>query len=116
VNDGYDAVWAPFPTGEIDVRGGAPSEGTMPPAYYAFTVSTHSAVPIEVAAGAILQVWFPFVLDERDRYVLQLDPHSRGTETIVGTMRDNTMTFTLPALTILGHDAVRGEIVARPRS
>jgi hypothetical protein len=118
--DGFEATLH-FNAGEawdpsFAIRGRAPSAAEMPPTpnvdgYYFFRLAApKGALPVRVREGATLDVWFPFVFDAAKHYILRLSLVEPDPESIEGTLRDNTLHFTLPAFaTIPGSDAF-GEI------
>jgi hypothetical protein len=96
------------------IRGRAPTVAEMPPtphmnAFYFLSIATKGAQPV-VLKSASLDVWFPYVLDAKQKYVLLLGFVNPNIEDIPGTLSDNTLHFVLPAFaTIPGKDAL-GEI------
>lgn len=110
---GYDASLASSSSLEgLDALGGAPPEDQMPPLYYEFTFTTHSAVPVKVEAGTILRIWFPFVVNEQNRYTLRISGTDEDIHP-VGGLADNTLSFALPALSLLAGGKVHGAIAGR---
>jgi hypothetical protein len=97
------------------LRGRAASIAEMPPTptmnkYYFFRLSAKGAEPIVIRNGASLDIWFPYVLDASKSYDLWLDFIDPDADGLPGTLKDNTLHFTLPAFsTIPGKDAF-GEI------
>ncbi len=110
-NDGYEASWlTPFAGGGVSLNGKAPPHGSMPPVYYTFSLTTHSSIPDAIASGTVLRIWFPFVLDAKKRFVLLLSSRTQHYKETLGRFADNTLAFTLPALTIRADDRIRGVI------
>jgi hypothetical protein len=118
-NDGFETalqVEAAIPTlnPNLAVVSRAPTVGEMPPtphmnAFYFFSITTQGTQPV-VLEGAAFDVWFPYVLDAKQKYALLLGFVNPNIEDIPGTLSDNTLHFTLPAFaTIPGKDAL-GEI------
>lgn len=111
VADGYQATWlSPFPAGDVAFSGGAPSNGALPAVCFVFSLSTDSASPISIADGAILRVWFPFVLNPQRSYVLIIDSQNGTSGGPLGVLSNNTLTFSLPALTIRSSEPIQGKV------
>jgi hypothetical protein len=92
------------------MRGSVPPASQMPPVYYAVTLSTRSSSPVKINAGSTLRVWFPFVLDTEKRYRLLLQGANPSFEAVVGSLKNNTLTFTFPAFLIPAGSTLHGEI------
>jgi hypothetical protein len=79
--------------------------------YFFFSGTVKSEQPVHVHAGTTLDVWFPFVLDDALRYSITLAaPHLMSIGPIDGTLKDNTLHFTLPAFTAPPGADLMGEI------
>jgi hypothetical protein len=118
-NDGFETTLtfdAATPTWDptFAILGRAPTIAEMPPtphmnAFYFFSITTKGAQPVALK-GATLDVWFPYVLDAKQKYALLLGFVDPNIEDISGTLGGNTLHFTLPAFaTTPGKDAL-GEI------
>jgi hypothetical protein len=118
-NDGFETMltfdaatpaWDPT----FAILGRAPTVAEMPPtphmnAYYFLSIAAMGTQPV-VLKSATLDVWFPYVLDTKQKYVLLIGFLKPDFEDIPGTLSANTLHFTLPAFaTIPGKDAL-GEI------
>jgi hypothetical protein len=108
--DAATPAWDPT----FAILGRAPTVAEMPPtphmnAFYFLSIATKGAQPV-VLKSATLDVWFPYVLDAKQKYVLLLGFVNPNIEDVSGTLSGNTLHFTLPAFaTIPGKDAL-GEI------
>lgn len=79
--------------------------------YFFFSGTVQSAHPVHVQSGTIIEVWFPFVLDSSLRYSLTIAaPHAMSLGPVDGTLKDNTLHFTLPAFTASPGAELMGEI------
>jgi hypothetical protein len=118
-NDGFETTLtfdSATPTWDpgFAIRGRAPTVAEMPPtphenAFYFFSVVTKGAQPV-VLKSATLDVWFPYVLDAKQKYALLLGFVRPNIEDVRGTLSGNTLHFVLPAFsTVPGKDAL-GEI------
>lgn len=96
-------------------HGRAPTEAEMPPTplmngLYFFNLVTDATTPVNVQAASTLDVWFPFVLDPDDRYVLWLGFVDPDIEALPGTLKDNALHFELPAFATRPGKTALGEI------
>jgi hypothetical protein len=118
-NDGFESTLtfdAATPTWDptFAILGRAPTVAEMPPtphmnAFYFFGITTKGTQPVALKA-ATFDVWFPYVLDAKQKYALLLGFVNPNIEDIPGTLSGNTLHFTLPAfVTVPGKDAL-GEI------
>jgi hypothetical protein len=118
-NDGFETTLtfdAATPTWDptFTILGRAPTVAEMPPtphmnAFYFFSIITKGAQPVTLKYST-LDVWFPYVLDAKQKYSLLLGFVNPNIEDVPGALSDNTLTFTLPAFaTVPGKDAL-GEI------
>jgi hypothetical protein len=108
--DSATATWDPT----FAILGRAPTVAEMPPtphmnAFYFFSIIAKGAQPVTLKYST-LDVWFPYVLDAKQKYSLLLGFVNPNVEDVSGTLSDNTLHFTLPAFaTVPGKDAL-GEI------
>jgi hypothetical protein len=110
-NDGYDASLITKGASEwASIRGGAPPKDQMPPVYYTFTLSNHSSLQANIEAASTLRIWFPFVIDNNERYTLRLRVANEDIYQIIGIESANTLSFTLPQISLVAGRDVRGEI------
>ncbi|HTU81802.1 MAG TPA: hypothetical protein VMF61_06720 [Candidatus Acidoferrales bacterium] len=115
--DGFDAALVPpDPTALASLRfgGRAATPGEMPPTpgengFYFYTLENRSDAPLALT-GAALRVWFPFVLDPSRRYVTWLGFVEPEIRALHGSLRDNTLRFDLPAMTLTPGKPALGEI------
>lgn len=77
-------------------------------AYFDLTVDSNA--PIHFSPGTEIEVWFPFVLDDRLRYDFFLDGAQPALGPIVSDAFDNTLHFTLPAFTVTPGKELMSEI------
>ena len=113
-NDGYvTSLVTPRPLKWTSMRGSVPLTSQMPPIYYTVTLSTHSSSPIEIEAGSVLRVWFPFVLDPQKRYTLLLREADPTFEPVNGSLENNTLTFTLRDFSIPAGNTLHAEVTAK---
>lgn len=59
---------------------------------------------------AHLAVWFPYVLDASRDYALFMDTTQPPVDGIVGSLADNTLTFAIPAFSLLPREPAPGSI------
>jgi hypothetical protein len=78
--------------------------------YYAFDFSESLFELARFRAGATLDVWFPYVLDKRVRYVLYLRNIDPEIVALPGKLENNTLHFTLPAFGLRAGTKAHGEI------
>ena len=81
-------------------------------AVFYFDLTAGAAVHFE--AGSSLDVWFPFVLDDRLRYDLFIDGTAPAIGPIASRVFDNTVHFTLPAFSLPAGKTITGEIDGDP--
>ncbi len=81
-----------------------------PDAVCYFDLEAGGSKPIAFAAGTIVDVWFPFVLDDQLRYNLSFFSAGKSSGMIFGTIFDNTLHFMLPAFTLVPGQALMAEI------
>lgn len=75
-----------------------------------FDLGVDTSKPVAFTAGSTLEVWFPFVLDDKIRYDLTLAYAGIPIQPIYAKPFDNTLRFSLPAITISPSKPVMGEI------
>lgn len=119
VNDGFETTLtfdAATPTWDptFAILGRAPTVAEMPPtphenAFYFFSIIAKGAQPVALKSST-LDVWFPYVLDAKQKYSLLLGFVNPNIEDIPGTLSDNTLTFTLPAFATIPNKDALGEI------
>ncbi len=112
--DGFDATFAYSPPGDRALRfdGRAATVAEMPPApgengYYFFALSAGGAQRLD---RATLDVWFPFVLDPNQRYVLWLGFVEPEVRALPGTLQHNVLHFALPPMSFVPGKTALGEI------
>ena len=93
--DAATPTWDPT----FAILGRAPTVAEMPPtphmnAFYFLSIATKGAQPV-VLKSATLDVWFPYVLDAKQKYVLLLGFVNPNIEDVPGTLSGNTLHFTL---------------------
>lgn len=81
-------------------------------AVFYFDLTAGAAV--RFGAGSSLDVWFPFVLDDRLRYDLFVDGTAPAIGPIASRVFDNSLHFTLPAFSMPAGKAITGEIDGDP--
>jgi hypothetical protein len=81
-------------------------------AEFLFGASVVSRLTIHFASESTVEVWCPFVLDPRLVHTIKLTIADRPLGPIVGTLRDNTLHFSLPAFAVPPNAAIAGEIDA----
>jgi len=106
-------------SGTITLRGRAPTEAESwvtygGNSYFFLSGKAQSPVPIHVAAGTTIDVWFPFVLDSSLYYGLTIAHTDKPIGPIDGTLKDNVVHFVLPAFTLLPDAILMGEIEGDP--
>ena len=99
----------------VGFHGRAPTVAEMPPApsmngLYFFDLVTDATTPVNLQAGSSLDVWFPFVLDPDQRYVLWLAFVDPEIARIPGTLKDNALHFEFPAFATRPGKTALGEI------
>lgn len=89
------------------VSGRAPnqSESWIAPggnSFFFFSGKVDSAKPIRIAVGAVLTVWFPFLLEESRRYSIAITLGNTVVGPVDGVLdaNTNTMQFTLPGFSL----------------
>ncbi len=117
--DSYDASFSPnlndLVTPWIILTGRTPTSSFRDsPAdsvtYYAFDLFQSKLKPVAFRAGATIDVWFPYVLNQRVRYVLHLTNVNRQIPPVPGKLENNTLHFTLPAFGLRAGTKAQGEI------
>lgn len=81
-----------------------------PDAVCFFDIGLGGAKPVTFERGTAIDIWFPFVLDDRLRYNLSFFSAGKPSGMIFGTLFDNTLHFVLPQFTIDPRDALMAEI------
>jgi len=81
-----------------------------PDAVCFFDIGLGGAKPVMFERGTAIDIWFPFVLDDRLRYNLSFFSAGKPSGMIFGTVFDNTLHFVLPQFTIDPHDTLMAEI------
>lgn len=75
-----------------------------------FDVDVGGTKPISFSAGTSVDVWFPFVLDDRLRYDISFFAGGRSLGPYHGTLFDNVLHFELPAFTVVPGKGFQAEI------
>lgn len=83
-------------------------------AFCFFELEIGGSKPVTFQPGTVLDVWFPFVLDDQLRYDVNYVNGTRASDRIGGTIFDNTLHFVLPGFTLRPGDALMGEIDGDP--
>lgn len=81
-----------------------------------FDIAIDGAKPVDVKPGTVIDVWFPFVLDDQLRYSISFFSNDRPSGLIKGTIFDNTVHFVLPAFTLAPGKPLMAEIDGDPMS
>lgn len=102
----------------VSLHGRAPTIGEMQPtpgedAVYFFGLSSPDG-PAAVPDGTVLTVWFPFVLDLAEHYRLFLNFTRPDLSELPGALKDNALSFTLPAFVVTPQKTALGEIDGDP--
>jgi hypothetical protein len=121
---GYDAAFEPFLFGaDFYMMGHAPADwqrSTIQGSklYYVFDLRARSypeaktaskGVPMNGRRSVRFSVWFPYVLDGSKTYRLRLSNVVPPFPPVPGTLKNNVLTFRVPAFRLYGQTA-RGEI------
>jgi hypothetical protein len=80
-----------------------------------FDVGIGASKPVTFQPGTAVDIWFPFVLDDRLRYNLSFVSAGKPSGMIFGTVFDNTLHFVLPAFTIDAREPLMAEIDGDPK-
>lgn len=96
-------------------HGRAATQAEMPPAegqngLYYFDISSDVTSPKLTLSDATMDVWFPFVLDPADKYVLWLGFVEPEIQRLPGTLKDNVLHFALPPFAMPVGKSALGEI------
>ena len=83
-------------------------------AVFFFDLAVAGSKPVTFGAGSTLNVWVPFVLDDKLHYDLFLDGADRSIGPIVSSVYDNTLRFVLPKFTAAPGKTIGGEIDGDP--
>ena len=83
-------------------------------AFCFFEIEIGGSKPVTFKPGTVMDVWFPFVLDDQLRYDVNYVNGTHASEMIGGSIFDNTLHFVLPAFTLRPGDALMGEIDGNP--
>jgi hypothetical protein len=75
-----------------------------------FDVAVSSSKAVTFDRGTVVDVWFPFVLDDQLRYNLSFVSAGKPSGMIFGTVFDNTVHFVLPAFTLDPREPLMAEI------
>lgn len=79
-----------------------------------FEIEIDGPKPVTFEPGTVLDVWFPFVLDDQLRYDVNYVSGTHASDMIGGSIFDNTLHFVLPGFTLHPGDALMGEIDGNP--
>lgn len=82
--------------------------------YYFFSADIRSEAPIHVKSGTTIDVHFPFALPPEKKYSLTIGFADEPIGPIVGTLKDNTLHFVLPAFSVQPGAHLMGEIEGDP--
>jgi hypothetical protein len=85
-----------------------------PDAVCFFDIGVGGAKPVTFEPGTTIDVWFPFVLDDRLRYNLSFVSAGKPSGMIFGTAFDNTLHFVLPAFSVEPNAPLMAEIDGDP--
>jgi hypothetical protein len=88
-----------------DIQGRGPTEAESwitrgGNSYFFFSGTVQSTAPVHVQAGTIIDVWFPFVLDDSLHYAITIGHADKPIGPIDGTLQDNVVHFVLPAFAL----------------
>jgi hypothetical protein len=75
-----------------------------------FDVSVTGPRPVTFDAGSSIDVWFPFVLDDRLRYDLTIGFANAPIGPVDAIPYDNTLHFVLPGFTVAPHTTLMAEV------
>ncbi|MDP9025738.1 MAG: hypothetical protein M3N13_10240 [Candidatus Eremiobacteraeota bacterium] len=84
-------------------------------AWVYFTIEAGDAAAHQLPRGTTISIWCPFVLDGDQEYSLTLAKADAPIGPIVGSLRDNTLTFVLPEFLMPAGAQLRGEVDGNPR-
>ena len=79
-------------------------------AVFFFDLTLSGEHPVTFSPGSQLEVWFPFVLDDRLRYELTIEGAQQFVGPLYASPFDNTLRFALPAFTAIPDKQLAGEI------
>ena len=116
-HDGYVADFSQngVPNGSFIFFGRAPKGWERPTKrgatlLYEFTYSASRPATARFQSGATFAVWFPFVLDHNSRYVLSLVGTDPALQPVIGNLKNNVLTFTIPTFILPEGRTLYGEI------
>ena len=95
-----DAEFIPYPT---------PAQ-YVPNAVLYFDLRINGTSPVTFAQGTTIDIWFPFVLDDRLNYDLTIGYADKPIGPIYARAFDNALHFVLPAFTVTPGRALMAEI------
>ena len=79
-------------------------------AVFFFDLTVSGKHPVTFSPGSQLEVWFPFVLDDRLRYELTIEGAQQHVGPLYASPFDNMLRFALPAFTAIPDRQLVGEI------
>jgi len=113
-NDGgYRVSWVSLGHAAVTAKHGrAPTDAEMsgPGANSIFYLYANSGADPLSAPQSHLEVWCPFVLDPKVHYFIEFAGPDKSLGTIPATLKDNVLTFDIPAFTAPANADIRGEI------
>lgn len=89
-----------------------PRDWSGPTAVGFFDLDIGAAHPVTFADGTAIDIWFPFVLDDRLTYSMVAISDGRATPMINGRLFDNTLHFVLPSFVLVPGTPLTAEIDA----
>lgn len=75
-----------------------------------FDFGVDGSKPVSFQRGSSVDVWFPFVLDDKLKYSIVFSAASTAVGPVTGTIFDNVLHFDLPAFTATPGEPFMGEI------
>ena len=81
--------------------------------FFDFTIA--GGKPVTFKPGTVIDVWFPFVLDDQLEYSVSFFSNDKGSGLIKGSIFDNTVHFVLPQFTLAPDKPLMAEIDGDPK-
>jgi hypothetical protein len=82
----------------------------VPDAVMFFDIMIEAPKPVSFDRGTVLDVWFPFVLDDKLKYSMSFSGDREPIGPVSGSVFDNVVHFELPGFTALPAQTIMGEI------
>src|SRR6185437_4776895 len=80
-----------------------------------FDLAIAGSNPVAFKPGTVIDVWFPFVLDDQLEYSVSFFSNDKGSGLIKGGVFDNTVHFVLPQFTLAPDKPLMAEIDGDPK-